>query len=209
MEPTVLCEIMGRHGSDKGHVNISTSWHNYTIYYYSIFNNIRYDQLRIFELGIGTNNINLKSNMGINGKPGASLFGWREFFPNSLVFGADIDTDILFESERIKTFYCDQTNPSSIKKMWGDSNLQLDFDIIIEDGLHEFEASVCFFENSIHKLKKGGYFIIEDIKNTCKNLFESKIKEFELLHTDCTFNILTIPSSQNGFDNCLVVVHRQ
>ena len=39
------------------------------------------------------------------------------------------------------------------------------FDIIIEDGLHTFEANKCFFENSIHKVKRGGIYIIEDITN--------------------------------------------
>ena len=37
------------------------------------------------------------------------------------------------------------------------------FDIIIDDGLHEFHANKCFFENSIEKLNPGGFYIIEDI----------------------------------------------
>ena len=36
-ESTPLCEIMGRNKSDKGDVNITKSWHNYTTFYYSIF----------------------------------------------------------------------------------------------------------------------------------------------------------------------------
>ena len=52
--------------------------------------------------------------MGINGKPGASLYGWSDFFPNSKIFGADIDINILFRTERIKTYYCDQLNPNDI-----------------------------------------------------------------------------------------------
>ncbi len=38
---TPLCEIMGRHKSDKGHVDITASHHNYTTFYYSIFKSIR------------------------------------------------------------------------------------------------------------------------------------------------------------------------
>ena len=63
---TPLCEIMGRNNSDKGHINISNSWHNYTTFYYSLFKNITNNSLRVFELGIGTNNTCLVSNMGIN-----------------------------------------------------------------------------------------------------------------------------------------------
>ena len=69
---TELCEIMTKYGSDKG-----TGPHNYTILYYELFKNIRYESLNIFELGLGTNNIDTPSNMGKNGKPGASLRGWK------------------------------------------------------------------------------------------------------------------------------------
>lgn len=203
---TPLCEIMGRHGSDKGNKNIEYSWHNYTTFYYSIFNDLREKQLRVFELGLGTNNINIPSNMGPGGKPGASLFGWNEFFPNSHIFGADIDTGILFNTDKIKTFYCDQTNPEIIKKMWNEPDLQDNFDIIIEDGLHTFSANVTFFENSIHKLKPNGYFIIEDILNSEEHLFENKIKQWESQYKDCSFTLLNIPSSQNTDDNTLLVV---
>lgn len=208
-QPTVLCEIMGRNRSDKGHENITSSWHNYTTFYYSIFKDICNKELRIFELGLGTNNINLPSNMGRHGRPGASLYGWQEFFPNSKIFGADIDKDILFNTNKIKTFYCDQTNAEVIKQMWNIPELQENFDIIIEDGLHEFNANVCFFENSIDKLKPNGYFIIEDIHNNNNTLFMNKIKEWEAKYTDCLFTLLKIPSSYNNIDNNLLVVYRR
>jgi hypothetical protein len=205
---TPLCEIMGKCGSDKGSLNIDHSYHNhnhnYTTFYYSIFKHLREKKLRIFELGIGTNNVNIPSNMGKNGTPGASLFGWSEFFFNSHIFGADIDTDILFNTDKIKTFYCDQTDPEVIKKMWNEPDLQDNFDIIIEDGLHTFNANVTFFENSIHKLKPNGYFIIEDILNSEEYLFESKIKKWESQYKDCLFKLLKIPSTR--IDNNLLVV---
>ena len=34
------------------------------------------------------------------------------------IYGADIDKDILFTEDRIKTFYVDQLSADSIKKMW-------------------------------------------------------------------------------------------
>ncbi len=207
-ESTRLCEIMGRNKSDKGSSDINTSWHNYTTFYYSIFNRLSEKPLRVFELGLGTNNINLASNMGRDGRPGASLYGWQEFFPNAQIFGADIDRDILFNTDRIKTFYCDQTNPESIKTMWNETDLHSNFDIIIEDGLHTFNANVCFFENSIHKLNPGGYFIIEDIIYNEEDLFVNKIKEWENQYKDCSFKLLNIPSFRNNTDNTLVVVYK-
>jgi hypothetical protein len=205
---TPLCEIMGRNNSDKGNLNITGSWHNYTTLYYSLFKNIADKELRVFELGIGTNNLTMVSNMGINGRPGASLYGWSEFFPNSKVFGADIDRDILFNTDRIKTFYCDQTKPEVIQKMWTEPELQDAFDIIIDDGLHLHEANFTFFENSIHKLKSKGYYIIEDIIKNDQYIFLNKIKEWESKYTDCSFTIINIPSTRNSFDNVLIVISK-
>lgn len=207
--PTVLCEIMGRHRSDKGGANITESWHNYTTFYYNIFKDRRDTHLRVFELGLGTNNVDILSNMGPDGVPGASLYGWKDFFPLAHIFGADIDKDILFQTDRIQTFYCDQTNPDMIKTMWEDPLLQEPFDIIIEDGLHTFDANVCFFENSIHKLKTNGYYIIEDVFKGEESLFVEKLKEWELQYTDCVFTMLTIPSTKNSCDNALVVVFKK
>jgi len=199
--PTLLCEIMGRHKSDKGSINIHRSWHNYTTFYYSIFKEIREKNLRLFELGIVKN---IESNMVINRNQCASLYGWQEFFPNAKIFGAYIDKNILFETDAIKTFYCDKTNPTIIKEMWNEDILQENFDIIIEDSLH----AECFFENSIHKLNVNGYYIIENILKYKEVLFLPKIKEWELKYTDCTFTLLRIPSSMNPFDNTLLVVHK-
>ena len=116
---TELCNIMSKYGSDKGQ-----GPHNYTIYYDEIFKSMRNKSLSLFELGLGTNNLDVKSNMGPNGKPGASLRGWKEYFINSKIYGADIDKRILFEEDDIKTFHCDQTNKSSIDEMWSNNLLK-------------------------------------------------------------------------------------
>ena len=207
---TPLCEIMGRNRSDKGAADIVNCHHNYTTFYYSLFKDRRDTRLRIFELGIGTNNPNIPSNMGVAGRPGASLYGWSEFFQNSEIFGADIDADILFGADTISTFYCDQTSPTGIASMWGEQpSLQEGFDIIIDDGLNAFHANVCFFENSIHKLNPNGYYFIEDVKGSEIDLFTDKVKDWELEHGDCLFALLQIPSSTNGFDNNILAVSKR
>jgi hypothetical protein len=192
---------MKKNNSDKG-----LGWHNYTILYDELFKNIRHNNLRIFELGIGTNNINLPSNMGANGTPGASLRGWKEYFPISLIYGADIDTNILFTEDRIKTFFCDQTNSHIILNMWDNINLQDKFDIIIDDGLHTYDANITFFENSIHKLNKNGFYIIEDIISDTIPQFESKINEWKNKYPHLEFRIERIFNPNNSHDNNLMVV---
>lgn len=205
---TPLCEIMGKYGSDKGSKDITRCWHNYTTFYHGLFNSMRDRKLRLFELGLGTNNVNVPSNMGADGKPGASLYGWAEYFQLANVYGADIDKDILFNTERIHTYYCDQTDSAAIANMWQEPELTENFDIIIEDGLHTYAANVCFFENSIHKLKPDGYYIIEDIIVNELHKFSAKIKEWEVKYSDCSFELINLPSVKNKWDNNLLVVHR-
>lgn len=202
---TELCEIMSKYGSDKGQ-----GPHNYTIYYEKIFNKIRNNNLKIFELGLGTNNLDVKSNMGVNGKPGASLRGWKEYFKNSFIYGADIDERILFEEERIKTFYCDQTDISSIEAMWKNEFLNdLYFDIVIEDGLHEFNANLNFLVNSLHKLKSNGYYIIEDLLPETVNLFDKEIKSLEQKFIGHSFEIVRLENENNYYgDNNLLVIKK-
>ena len=148
---------MTKYGSDKGRL------HNYTTVYSALFKERSDQPLRVFELGLGTNNPDAPSSMGVFGSPGASLRGWRELFPHALVYGADIDRGILFQEDRIKTFYCDQLDQSSIRELWSHPDLQGGADIIIEDGLHTLEANASFLDGSLHHLRPGGIYVAEDI----------------------------------------------
>lgn len=204
---TILCEIMKRNKSDKGSEDYMNNWHNYTTFYDMIFKHLRYKDIRPFELGLGSNNINIICNMGKDGRPCASLYGWCEYFPFAQIYGADIDKDILSNNNRFKTYYCDQTNPDDINNMWNIDELKDNFDIIIDDGYHNFEANLCFFENSIHKLKNDGYYIIEDVNvNTC-NQFASIIDELNSKY-NCQCKLFKLNSSVNNWDNNLLVVRK-
>jgi hypothetical protein len=90
---------MNKYGSDKGN-----GWYNYTIVYHELFKEMINNKLNIFEVGLGTNNPSFPNNMGTSGVPGESVRGWKEYFPNSEIYGADIDEAILFEEARIHTF---------------------------------------------------------------------------------------------------------
>jgi len=200
---TDLCSIMSKHGSDKGGIG---EWHNYTTLYSRLFYKVKNEAVNIFELGLGTNDITIPANMGIDGKPGASLYGWEEYFPKGRIFGADIDKKILFNTDRIKTYFCDQLNKPLISEMWSNSSLKgIYFDIILEDGLHSFESNLTFLENSLCRLKKGGLFIIEDLSPETVYKFtgikESLIKKFNL---QC-LQILPIPTEQ-PYDNTIIII---
>jgi hypothetical protein len=194
---TPLCAAMNRFGSDKG-----SHWHNYTKLYDYLLNESCHTTKFVFELGLGTNNIDTPSNMGMDGRPGASLRAWRAYFPNADIYGADIDRRVLFEETRIKTFYCDQTNPADIAALWK-SMPGISFDLMIDDGLHEFQANKLFLQHSIGHLADGGLYVIEDVSTN-----EQSLQLFKQLLSDLDMPsvILKLPHEVNNSDNCLILI---
>lgn len=156
---TQLGDILRNNRSDK------STTHNYHILYSYIFNKLgKQEKLNILEIGLGTNNPSLVSNMGPNGRPGASLYAFREYLPNSNIYGGDIDKNILFESERIQTCYVDQldiTTLNNIPVNFGN----IKFDLIIDDGLHSIGANFNTLLFALENLNVNGWIVIEDIRN--------------------------------------------
>ena len=165
----LLDSLCDTHGSDKGGV---AGWenpypwrtHTYTDVFSLLFEPSREQFSLIFECGIGSNNLDVPSNMGSSGVPGASLRVWRDFFPNAQIIGADVDQRVLFEEERISTYQVDQTDAKSIKDMWQRIGLS-GFQLMIDDGLHTFQAGKTLFLESIGHLAPNGTYIIEDVEH--------------------------------------------
>src|SRR5437868_3571150 len=89
-----LKELFDFHGSDKA------QHHDYHHLYGTILEN-RASISAVFEIGLGTNNEDVVSNMGSSGRPGSSLRAFRDFLPTAKIFGADVDRRILFSEDRI------------------------------------------------------------------------------------------------------------
>jgi hypothetical protein len=194
-----LTDLMNYYGSDKGGFNKD---HNFSDYYSTIFFDKKESVKNILEIGLGTNNIKVPSNMGLQGKPLASLRAWKDYFVNANVYGADIDKEILKNEDRIKTFYVDQTNAISISELYKNIG-NINFDIIIDDGLHEYNANICLFENSFKYLSKQGIYIIEDV------FFKDKKKFFEYFQSrNYNFSIIDIFHKNNISNNCLVIIYQ-
>jgi hypothetical protein len=202
--PTAMCRIMTQYGSDKGN-----SWHNYTAVYSRLFRPLRSRELRILELGLGTNNPKLASTMGVDGRPGASLRGWRDIFPRALVFGADIDRDILFSEDRIQTFYCDQLDGNAIRELWAQVSLRDKMDIIIDDGLHRFEANISFMGGSLEHLRAGGYYFVEDIRGEELDMWKDHLPALAARYPGCDLALLELPSAFNQYDNNLLIIQKR
>lgn len=145
-----LSFLFNSYGSDK------STKHNYHYIYSHIFGQISVKNL--IEIGLGTNNTDVISNMTENGKPGASLRAFSQFLADSNIYGADIDKRILFNEDRIQTYYVDQMDIDTF------SNIpDIKYDLIIDDGLHQVSASLNTLIWAIDRLSYGGFIVIEDI----------------------------------------------
>ena len=192
-ESDELSEIMSKYNSDKGFGlckkfitdNIyppNYVCHNYTYFYNKIFSSYKNENIKIFEMGVGV-------PACMNSWAG-SLLGWKEFFPNSTIFSADIDKDYLYCDEKITSYYVDQENSVSINNMW--ENLKnITFDIIIDDGPHTYLSNILFYKNSINKLKTNGIYIIEDIHLDFIDKLYNEIIDYNK-DTNINFNIVKL-----------------
>lgn len=159
-----LGDLLRRAGSDK-----ATTHDNYLVYA-SVLSSFDHP-VSLLEIGLGTNNTDIVSNMGKFGVPGASLRAFRDFLPLSQIYGADVDKRILFEDERIKTYFVDQTNVSSLKEL----NLAIpgELDVIIDDGLHAPNANLASLLCLLGKLRLGGWYIVEDIYSAALPIWQT------------------------------------
>ena len=174
IQDTLLCSLFKKYNSDKKFGGPRGSNHNYSNFYFEILKRFIEDESRVinyFELGLGSKNEEFIGGSP-NGAAGGSLMAINDFlnptinektYKHGNLYGADIDGTIELNHRNIKTFQCDQTCKKSINSLWNNKQLKdVEFDLIIEDGLHEVEANINFAEHSLHKLKPGGIFIVED-----------------------------------------------
>jgi hypothetical protein len=203
-----LAKLCDRYGSDKGEAQDfghPYDWpsHTYTDYYSRLFRHCRNSVKKVFECGLGTNNPDIPSSMGVRGRPGASLRVWRDYFPNASVWGADIDKESLFQEERIQTHYLNQLDTASIKEFWGKVGAR-DFDFMVDDGLHTFEAGSNLFLNSVDRLGPSGIYVIEDVSI-------GDMRRYQEFFEDTIFSVdyvtLSRPKTNLG-DNGLVVIRK-
>jgi predicted O-methyltransferase YrrM len=166
-----LCEIGKKYDTDKSsqrnNRNSARHCHPYTLFYNKLFENRKDEKLEIAELGV---------------LYGASLLMWREYFKNSNIYGFDSNIQFLnsfkekYDNERISLYL---TNVSQKKQILDSlSQINKQFDIIIEDTTHDFNHQINIIETAHQFLKPGGILIIEDVfKKINENDFLEKLGE--------------------------------
>ena len=138
-----LSKIYKKFSAPEGSGDKGTAHSYIENYYNQRFDKIRLNKLNILEIGVST---------------GLSLEMWCEYFPNSNIIGVELDNiNYKPSSDRIKLIIGDGTNAKTFQ------NID-DLDIIIDDGSHIFTDQIFSYAILYDRLKKGGIYIIEDVK---------------------------------------------
>lgn len=181
---TELCDLGFLYKTDK----CPQIKHHFTEFYYEMFKDKREDIKKVVEIGIG--------NMAPYFVIGASLYMWRDWFPNAMIYGADIEPDLMFRDNRIKTFICDQRNEKDLKSLI--DMIGSDIDLFIDDGSHIPEDQIFTCLTVMPLLKQDAMYVIEDVGH------REIVHHFE----DYNYNILKLNRRKYN-DDCMVVVTKK
>lgn len=171
-----LCEIAERYGTDK------VNHHTYTKLYDALFCPRRDGVRRVLEIGIGTPEYMVTPADRYS--TGASLLMWRDYFPNAIVYGADVSPASMFSAERIETFLADQGFPEALaakaKERAGSG-----YDLIVDDGSHCWEHQVSSANSLLPLLATDGLYVIEDVHVPPQQILERLKPQVQVQIYDC------------------------
>jgi len=135
------------------------------IQYFPVYDELlgnKKEQIRkVMEIGIGSTNPSYPWNMNFwlytqpTYRPGDSLRAWRDYFPNATIYGQNINPATVICEDRILTRCADSTQTVAFSEET--------FDLIIDDGCHNFESQIATFKNFWPHLAENGIYVIEDI----------------------------------------------
>ena len=143
-----LTIIANKYKTDKG--TIESECHSFTEFYDDILKNKKNEQLNILEIGVWN---------------GSSINMWGEYFPNANVYGIDIDinrSNGKIINNNAQVFLCDGTNEEQINNFLNKIG-NPKFDIIIDDGSHQFNHQMKSLLIFMNYLTDNGIYILEDL----------------------------------------------
>ena len=136
-----LDELGRKYGTDK-----SSQTHNYLVAYEQLLASYRTKaDLGVLEIGV---------------RGGPSVRVWQEYFPTAEIVGVDITESCRAHADtRITIEIGDQSDPKFLQELVG----KYRFDIIFDDGSHQWHHQIASFRYLFPHLQPGGLFICEDL----------------------------------------------
>jgi SAM-dependent methyltransferase len=189
-----LALLFDMYDSDKGSV-YKKKVHTYADTYHALFSPLRHEVTAVFECGVFR---------------GGSLRAWRDYFPNAAIIAGDINAGFLFDEERIHTALLDQMSPDSIGSFFSALAPKYPdkFDIMIDDGCHIYEATLCLFENAIKYLKPNGLYIIEDMLEKYFSSYRDFFKKY-IDREEITVEYKVMSQKTGDPHNNLIIIRKQ
>ena len=150
---TDLCKLGAMTQTDKSPYNKVTHRHPYTGVYALLFSRFQYQPIQFAEIGIAG---------------GASILMWSFFFKHedTKIFAFDRDSDFVqnvrnYNLPNVVAGMMDVYDEETIR--FGLSSSEKQFDVILDDSIHELTAQLKIIHTALPFLKPGGMIIIEDV----------------------------------------------
>lgn len=125
--------------------------HHYTPVYYELMKDKRNEVKSVFEIGTAE---------------GASMFMWRDFFPQATIHGGDnvpSRVELFKNEERMKAYLMDQ---SKLADIYNVLPILMTADLIVDDGSHRGADQLFTFLAIAPYMKSGAVYVIEDVADT-------------------------------------------
>lgn len=148
------CKGKNYQGGDKTSLR-----HNFTERYEQLFNRFRDSEINFLELGV------------LNGR---SLAMWSDYFEKGQIYGIDINlkryhqtypelVDLgAYTNKNVNVIEVDLTQLNDFNQVI-ETKLPSEFEVIIDDALHQSKAQFNNFKLLFPRIKEGGIYAIEDI----------------------------------------------
>lgn len=149
LHSTNLTQLAIIYGTDKW------NHHWYTQHYQKHFHHLRRKKLNVLEIGIGGYEDPLSG--------GNSLRMWKHYFPNSNIYGIDINDKSALQENRIKIFQGDQSDETFLRDVF---NRIGSLDVVIDDGSHVNAHVITSFKTLFPLLNPGGIYAVEDTEHS-------------------------------------------
>ena len=181
-------------GSDK------QSDHNYAqAYSYFLSRLPSLDNITMLEIGIA------------NVEPSrSSLHGWSNIFKDGSIYGIDIVPQKMIDSERIKTFVCNQASVLQLSRFREAAGYPK-FDIILDDGSHVFSDAIVSLKYLLGCLKQDGIYMVEDVRKNAVDSQQSVVQwqEFLDMHDNLAYEIIDCQPDRPNDDSVVIGIWRK
>ncbi len=162
-----LTDLADKYGSDKGSEKF-----RFAEAYQMMMLPHRNRSIRLLELGLQNGGPEKGGEIDRQTDDLPSIKMWLEYFPKGHVTGIDISDFSWFKDDRFNFVRCDLGDAEALDKVAAEMD---DFDFIIDDASHTSKHQQIAFLKLFPKLKPGGFYMIEGLRDQPRKLEEPDI----------------------------------